>query len=103
MLAAILVAVLLTVTLAGTWLGSAVLARHRAQAAADLAALGAAARLPTGPAAACLQARSLAEAMRATVQSCRVDGLDVIVTVAVGTGLRVSGPASAAARAGPSG
>ncbi|WP_353733527.1 pilus assembly protein TadG-related protein, partial [Mycobacterium tuberculosis] len=43
-----MVAVLLCVTGAGAYLGSAVVARHRAQAAADLASLAAAARLPSG-------------------------------------------------------
>ncbi|MCV7100624.1 helicase, partial [Mycobacterium palustre] len=38
MLAAAMVVVLLSVTGAGAYLGSAVVARHRAQAAADLAA-----------------------------------------------------------------
>jgi len=40
-----MVAVLLSITGGGAYLGSAVVARHRAQAAADLAALAAAARL----------------------------------------------------------
>ncbi|WP_235626858.1 pilus assembly protein TadG-related protein, partial [Mycobacterium tuberculosis] len=51
-----MVAVLLCVTGAGAYLGSAVVARHRAQAAADLASLAAAARLPSGLAAACARA-----------------------------------------------
>jgi hypothetical protein len=51
--AAAMVAVLLCITGAGAYLGSVVVARHRAQAAADLAALAAAARLPSGVTAAC--------------------------------------------------
>ncbi|HJT91410.1 MAG TPA: pilus assembly protein TadG-related protein, partial [Mycobacterium sp.] len=45
LVAAAMVAVLLAVTLGGVYLGSAVIARHRAQAAADLASLAAAGRL----------------------------------------------------------
>jgi secretion/DNA translocation related TadE-like protein len=95
------VAVLITVTLGGVWVGAAVLARHRAQAAADLAALAAAARLPAGPESACREAQALAAAMRATLRGCDIAHLDVVVTVAVGTGLRIGGEARAAARAGP--
>lgn len=102
-LAAFLVIVLATVVVACAWVGCALLARHRAQAAADLAALAAATRLPEGAAAACQQAQSLARAMRAGVRSCQVAGLDVTVTVVVDTGLRLGGPASATARAGPVG
>ncbi|BBX68036.1 hypothetical protein MPSYJ_14970 [Mycolicibacterium psychrotolerans] len=83
--------------------GSAVVARHRASAAADLAALAAAAQVPAGPQAACAAAESVARAMAATVASCDVDGLDVIVVAraAPGFGARVAGPATASARAGP--
>ena len=94
-------AVLITVSLGGVWVGAAVLARHRAQAAADLAALAAAARLPAGPESACREAGALAAAMRATLRGCDIAHLDVVVTVAVDTGLRIGGEAWAAARAGP--
>ncbi|RDH75802.1 helicase [Mycolicibacterium moriokaense] len=87
-------AVLLAVTAGGFYIGSAVIARHRAQAAADLAALAAAARLPEGGQAACGRAWTLANAMNADVADCEVDDLDVVVTVAVGR-------AHAVARAGP--
>ena len=97
-LAAAMVAVLLFVTAAGAYLGSAVLARHRAQAAADLAALAAAARLPSGPAAACARATSVAREMRVGDARCEVDDLDVVVTVEVAIAF---GTARAAARAGP--
>lgn len=101
-LAAFLVAVLVTVSIGGIWFGAAVLARHRAQSAADLAALAAAARIAAGSVVACGQAEALARAMRARLLSCDVTELDVTVTVAVDTGLRTAGPARAAARAGPS-
>ena len=96
-----MVAVLLCITGAGAYLGSVVVARHRAQAAADLAALAAAAALPSGVAAACGRATAVAREMRVDDARCRVDGLDVVVTARV----RVAfiGMAQAAARAGPAG
>lgn len=100
-LAAVLIATLVTFTLGGAWLGAAVVARHRVQAAADLAALAAAARLPGGAAAACRQARVLAEAMRATLRGCDVERLDVTVTVSARVGGRIAAKATAMARAGP--
>jgi secretion/DNA translocation related TadE-like protein len=97
--AAAMVAVLLCVTGAGAYLGSVVVARHRAQAAADLAALAAAGRLPSGVGAACARATAVARAMRVDNADCRVDGLDVVVTVRVAVAF--TGSARAAARAGP--
>jgi secretion/DNA translocation related TadE-like protein len=89
-----MMAVLLAFTVGGTYLASAVIARHRAQGAADLAALAAAARLPAGAQVACGQASAIADAMGVGVAGCVVDGLDVVVTV-------TAGDAGAAARAGP--
>jgi secretion/DNA translocation related TadE-like protein len=82
--AAAMVVVLLVVTGGSAYLGAAVVARHRAQAAADLAALAAAARVPAGPQTACAQANALARAMRVSTTGCTVDDLDVVVTVEVG-------------------
>jgi secretion/DNA translocation related TadE-like protein len=96
-----MVMALLWVTGAGAYLGSVVVARHRAQAAADLAALAAAARLASGVAAACGRATAVAREMRVDDAECAVDGLDVIVTVRVAVGF--AGVARAAARAGPVG
>ncbi|BCO33912.1 hypothetical protein JMUB5695_00379 [Mycobacterium heckeshornense] len=96
-----MIAVLLCVAGAGVYLGSVVVARHRAQAAADLAALAAAARVPAGAEAACARAGLVARRMRARDIECELQGLDVVVTVeaAVAGG----GSARAAARAGPIG
>jgi len=94
-----MLAVLLCVTCAGAYVGGVVLARHRAQAAADLAALAAAARLPSGTEAACAQASTVARTMRVDDVGCRVDDLDVVVTVRVV--VVFAGGAQAAARAGP--
>lgn len=98
-----MIATLLSVSGGGFLLGAAVIARHRAQAAADLAALAAAARIPAGPDTACVQARILSTRMHASETGCAVEGLDVVVTVAMAVpGWRL-GPAQATARAGPTG
>jgi secretion/DNA translocation related TadE-like protein len=96
-------AVLLALTTGALYVGAAVTARHRAQAAADLAALAAAGRLAEGREAACAGAALVARRMHTTVADCVVVGLDVVVTVAapVGLGVWSVGPARAAARAGP--
>jgi secretion/DNA translocation related TadE-like protein len=91
-----------TVSAGGIMIGTAALARHRAQTAADLAALAAAARLPLGPEAACGQARRLAAAMGAALTECDVEQLDIVVTTAVRMNGRFGGVARASARAGPS-
>lgn len=98
-----MMAVVLAATVGAVHIGSAVVARHRAQAAADMAALAAATVLPAGPDAACEKATTLARAMGATATSCSVDGLDVVVTVDVPMALGEwgVGPAHAVARAGP--
>lgn len=98
-----MVAVLLAVTLGGVYLGSAVIARHRAQAAADLASLAAAGRLAGGADVACQQASAVAQAMHTELMRCAVEDLDVVVTVEapVSFGRVGVGPAQAAARAGP--
>ncbi len=103
MIAVALMAVLLAVTAGLLVLGTSVVARHRAQAAADLAALGAAGDLVDGAEAACGQAQSIAAAMRTAVADCTVDDLDVIVTVEAAVQLSnwSLGPARAKARAGP--
>jgi secretion/DNA translocation related TadE-like protein len=97
--------VLLVLTVAGTVVGSAVIARHRAQAVADLAALAAAAQVASGPQAACASAVALATAAGAAVSSCTVEELDVVVGVEVPVGLGRWGlhAARAKARAGPVG
>jgi secretion/DNA translocation related TadE-like protein len=96
-----MVAVLLALTGGGASVGSVVVARHRAQAAADLAALAGAARLPAGAATACAWAIELARQLRADDASCAVDGLDVVVTVRMSVPVASRFSAGAAARAGP--
>lgn len=102
-LAALMVAALVTVTVGGLLIGSAVVARHRAQSAADLAALAAAARVPAGAVTACAEALAVATSVHADVRSCEIEQLNVVVTVAVGVSGPIGTEASAAARAGPAG
>lgn len=98
-----MIAVVMVVTVAATQVGAAVVARHRAQAAADLAALAAAAWLVGGPGAACEAAQTVVTAMRAQNSGCATDGLDVVVRVEipVHVGRWGAGYARASARAGP--
>jgi secretion/DNA translocation related TadE-like protein len=93
---------LAVVLLAGavTVAGGLLVARHRAQAAADLGALAGAARAFEGQAAACSAAARIAAANGASVTACRVEGLDVVLTVRV-EGPKGWGAAEASARAGP--
>ena len=102
-MAVTMIAVLLTITVGACYVGSAVIARHRAQAAADLAALAAAAGLAAGADDACAQAMAVAHTMRVVLAGCVVDGLDVVVTVDARVALAVAGAdsAQASARAGP--
>jgi secretion/DNA translocation related TadE-like protein len=96
-----MVAVLLSVTGASAYLGAAVVARHRAQSAADLAALAAAASLAGGPETACAQAKAVAREMRVNTTGCAVEDLDVVVTTEARLAVGRWGNARAAARAGP--
>ena len=98
-----MMAVLLAITIGGVYVGSAVIARHRAQSAADLAAVAAAVHLAHGASAACSRASALALAQGTAVTRCEVEHLDVIVTVEthVPLGRIAVGPARATARAGP--
>lgn len=79
--------------------GTALVARNRAQVAADLGALAGAALVLQGEPAACARAGELVFANGGRLTDCRADGLDLIVTAeVVATGI---GTARASARAGP--
>lgn len=97
------VAVIMTVFLVGLHLGAAVIARHRAEAAADLAALAAAGVAVEGAEAACDRAGEVAAAMGGTVASCGLVGWEALVEVRVPTEVALPGIDGAAgrARAGP--
>lgn len=98
-LAIVVVATVLAMTLAG--LGQVVVARARAQSAADLAALAAASHLraTSDAAASCVLADDVVARNSAVMSMCTDEGTGVVgVTVTVST---VFGATSAAARAGP--
>jgi secretion/DNA translocation related TadE-like protein len=98
--------VLLSLAAAAVLVGGAVAGRHRAEAAADLAALAAAGRAVSGAAEPCAAARSIAAANGAVLDSCTVHPGAVVelrVTVEVPLGPLGRRPASARARAGPAG
>ncbi|HEU0213939.1 MAG TPA: Rv3654c family TadE-like protein [Jiangellaceae bacterium] len=97
------VMVVLTALLVAVALGGGYLARHRAAAAADLAALAGAGRLWAGPAAACSSANGVARVNGAVVRSCRVEGgqVEVVTSVDVTGPAAVLGDVARRARAGP--
>ncbi len=93
-----------TLGVASAGAGSGLVAAHRAGSAADLSALAAATRGVNGEVSACGMARRLAEANNVQLHSCRLDGLDVVVTVRARVPVAApGGPSgvSATARAGP--
>lgn len=101
--AAGVLAVLMSLTVVGLHLGAAILARHHAESAADLAALAAAGSAVAGERQACDRARAVTERMRVRLVSCSARGWDVLVQVAVRPAgpLAELGDATARARAGP--
>jgi len=93
----------LVLTVSGLLLASAVLASHRARAAADLAALAAAGVLMQGgpTAAACAVGARVALVNHARVQECTSTTTEVRLGVAVTSGVQGVGVATARSRAGP--
>ncbi|GAA5048007.1 Rv3654c family TadE-like protein [Nocardia callitridis] len=83
--------------------GVVTVARHRAQAAADLAALAAAGAIAEGADAGCTRASDIARRMGARIGECAVVGWDVTVAVErnVPSGLLGDPTVRAIARAGP--
>lgn len=84
-------------------LGAVVAGRHRAQAAADLAALAAAGTAEHGVSVACATARDEAARMQVRLLECTLDGWDAVVMVRArirSNGLVVR-EVQAVARAGP--
>ncbi|MEV0971908.1 Rv3654c family TadE-like protein [Microtetraspora glauca] len=100
-----LMAVVWVVALAVLQVGAVRVARHRAQSAADLSALAAAAHAFSAPEGACGRADMVAMANGARMVSCALsDGIvDVAAAVAVPRVLPIAGvgTATALARAGP--
>ncbi|MCX8565019.1 flp pilus-assembly TadE/G-like family protein [Mycolicibacterium mucogenicum] len=98
-----LIVVLIGILTGVAAVGAAVIGRHRAQSAADLAALAAAGALAAGPGRSCSRAAAIAEAMDSRVEHCSVERLDVVVDVEVPVrfGRWHLGDAHGRARAGP--
>jgi secretion/DNA translocation related TadE-like protein len=91
------------VALAASAVGAAIVARHRAQTAADLAALGGAALAVEGEQAACARAAMLVAENDGRIVACHLDGWDLTVAAEVmPSGVAAfAGAAHASARAGP--
>lgn len=102
-----LAAVLSLVVLVLLWwlvqLGAATVARHRAEGAADLAALAAASHATGGPERACAQAGRVTGGMRTRLITCTLSGREARVEVLGELPIPLFGgqPPSARARAGP--
>lgn len=79
--AALVLVGLLVVTVAVVQVGAVVVARHRAQAGADLAALAAASALLRGVEAGCAEARTLTQRMGVRLTRCEVIGWDAVISV----------------------
>jgi secretion/DNA translocation related TadE-like protein len=96
-------AVIMAALLLGLHLGAAVAARHRAEAAADLAALAAAGQAVHGVRTACRQAEVIAREMGGEITRCLLSEWDALVEVHVPVPLALpgTGPAVGRARAGP--
>ncbi|HKR51628.1 MAG TPA: Rv3654c family TadE-like protein [Pseudonocardiaceae bacterium] len=97
------IAVLMSMAVFGVHLGAAIVARHQAESAADLAALAGAATVVAGEQHACAQARRVTDRMRVQLVSCRTSGWDLLVDVAARPAGWLSGlrTATGQARAGP--
>lgn len=101
--AAGIIAVLVSMAVFGLRLGGAVIARHQAESAADLAALAGAEQVFMGERYSCAQARGVTDRMGTRLVSCHLRGWDVLVDVSAQPDGWLSGFAAAAgrARAGP--
>ncbi|MFW0793631.1 Rv3654c family TadE-like protein [Gordonia sp. CPCC 205515] len=99
------IAAVVAATIAVGYFGAAVVARHRAQSAADLAALAAAQDHVRGEPNPCATAQQIVTEQRTGAQlvRCAPDGADVVVRTAVPVPLGPFGlrRAEASARAGP--
>jgi secretion/DNA translocation related TadE-like protein len=101
--AAAAVAVLLALAMFGVDLGAAASLRHRAEAAADLAALAAAGHATGGERVACAYAARVAEGMSTRLRSCRLTGWEAFVEMVADGPIAPlpNGTVSARAHAGP--
>jgi secretion/DNA translocation related TadE-like protein len=95
------ITVLVSMAVFGLHLGEAIIVRHQAESAADLAALAGAAQVLAGEQYACAQAGRVTDRMRVQLVSCHTQGWDVLVDVATQPGgwLGSLGAATGPARA----
>jgi secretion/DNA translocation related TadE-like protein len=102
-LAAGVAAALVVSAMTFTAVGQASAARHRAQGAADAAALAGAAKVLLGEGEACAAAQAMVERSATEFERCEVSDLEVTVYVnETPTGIPATfGPARAVSRAGP--
>ena len=98
--AAVLIAGMLALVAVLAGVGVAAIARHRAAAAADFAALAGAVTARSGQQVACARASAVAAAGGAELDSCELAGLDVRVQVSMPAGV-FGLQATARAHAGP--
>jgi secretion/DNA translocation related TadE-like protein len=98
-----LCSVLALAATAAVLVGSAMVTRHRAIAAADLSALAAAGKALDGEESACAAAADIATSMGARLTRCSLSGVIADVAVTVSAELSVVGLVTgrASARAGP--
>lgn len=102
MIGCAVMAALIAVTATLLHVGSVVVARHRAQAAADLSALAVASALDRGVVEACAVAEPIASRMRVRVARCDIDDWYAVVEVTAPlSALFGREEARAVARAGP--
>lgn len=93
---------LIAVTLLALQIGAATVARQRAEAAADLGALAGATAVLSGERAACRAAARVVAANGGTLDSCLLQGADVLVVTVLEVRIGpVRDRAQARARAGP--
>jgi secretion/DNA translocation related TadE-like protein len=95
--------VLVMMGAAGAAIGTATIARHQAQAAADLGALAGAMRAVHGLDSACARAAEIVSANGGRLTACTLDGFDLTVRVAISVSpvRGIARTAHASARAGP--
>jgi secretion/DNA translocation related TadE-like protein len=95
--------VMVAMGVAAAAFGTATVARHRAQAAADLGALAGARRAVEGSASACARAAEIVTANGGRLAACSLDGFDLTITVdlAVSPVRGIARTAHGSARAGP--
>lgn len=103
MFACIALVGLIAITSMFVHVGAVVVARHRVQAGADLAALAAAGALDSGTEQACARAVAIVRRMSGSVTSCEMAGWEVTVSVERNVSIGVLGARTvrASARAGP--